>query len=83
MVQLAVQYACGGGHGGHGSGGPFEGTGPFWTRDGNTVFVHPNGRIGRKKREATTPLPVVEKKEKDFLAHIGLGGEEDEGQRKK
>ena len=66
MVQLAVQVACGGGHA---PGGPFEGTGPFWTRDGHTGH-------GRKKREATTPLPVVEKNEKDFLAHIGLGGEE-------
>merc|ERR1719192_3197071 len=74
MVQLAVQVACGGGHA---PGGPFEGTGPFWTRDGHT------GHRGRKKREATTPLPVVEKNEKDFLAHIGLGGDEAEGQRKK
>ena len=38
----------------------------------------------RGKREATTPLPVVEKNEKEFLSHIGLGGEQaGTGQKKK
>ena len=79
MVQLAVQVACPGSTSCRGStcggGGPpqSQGQGPIYQRRGKREV----------KFEASKPLPVVEKNEEEFLAHIGLGGEEAERQKKK